>query len=115
MLSANAHKLVEHIRVFWLCIYIFTTASENSSLIDGNLTHSSTVKELFLRFVQLNDRKSNIGFQFSSTLFGDTDKELVISGVLSATGKILKIEAEGANVDALVGKHWDELSSLIMK
>ena len=95
--------------------HMFTTASENSSLIDGNLSSSSTVKELFLRFVQLNDRKSNIGFQISSTLFGDTDKELVISGVLSATGKILKIEAEGANVDALVGKHWDELSSLIMK
>jgi hypothetical protein len=95
--------------------HIFTTSSQNSSLIDGNLTHDNIFKELCLQFVQLHDKESNISFAIQSSLADSatSDRSVLITGILSATGRILKIE--GANADALVGKHWDELSKLIVK
>jgi hypothetical protein len=41
------------------------------------------------------------------------DKEVIIEGLLSSTGEILKIE--GARADTLIGKQWDELAKLLMK
>ena len=98
-------------------MHMFRTSSSNSSLIGGNLTEEHTLKELVLRFVQLHDKKSNISFYISSHLADSatTDGELkikTIKGILSATGEILEIE--GAN-PALVGKQWEDLSSLIVK
>jgi hypothetical protein len=98
-------------------MHMFTTSSENTSLIGGNLTEEHTLKEIVLRFVQLHDKNSNIGFYISSHLTDSatTDGELkikTIKGILSATGEILEIE--GAN-PALVGKQWEDLSNLIVK
>lgn len=95
--------------------HMFTTSSQDSSLIDGNLTHAETIKELFINFVKLHDGESNIGFAIQSNLIeGDSvDKEFIIKGILSATGEILKVE--GARADTLIGKQWDELANLLMK
>lgn len=96
--------------------HVFTT--ENGTFIDGrNLTHCSTLKELFLNFVKLHDEESNIGFIIQSRLIeGASTDEVFIKGILSSTGKILKIEEiVGANADALVGKQWDELTDLLIK
>ena len=92
--------------------------SENSKLIDGNLNRDTTLKEVFLQFVKLYDEESNIGFTISSRLAGSdsTDKELLIKGILSPTGEVLKIEEiVGADADKLIGKHWDKLTKLIVK
>jgi hypothetical protein len=96
---------------------VFTTSSENGSLIDGNLTHCRTLKEIFLNFVKLHDEESNIGFIIESRLIeGASVDDVFIKGILSSTGKILKIEEiVGANADELVGKQWDELTNLLMK
>lgn len=95
--------------------HMFTTSSQDSSLIDGNLTHAETIKELFINFVKLHDEESNIGFTIRSYLIeGDSaNKEVIIEGILSATGEILKIE--GTRSDTLIGKQWDELAKLLMK
>jgi hypothetical protein len=95
--------------------HLFTTCSQNDTLIDGNLTHAETIKELFINFVKLHDGESNIGFAIQSNLIeGDSvDKEFIIKGILSATGEILKVE--GARADTLIGKQWDELANLLMK
>ena len=98
--------------------HIFTTSSENSSLIDGNLNSSSTFKELVLNFVKLYDEESNIGFEVVSRLSksADISGEIFAKGILSPTGEILEIEnIVGANADELIGKHWEELSNLLMK
>ncbi len=98
--------------------HMFTTSSQNSTLIDGNLTRSGALKELYLNFVKLHDGKSNIGFVIQSRLIegASTDEEFFVKGILSSTGKILKIEEiVGENGDVLVGKQWDELSKLLMK
>ena len=98
--------------------HMFTTSSQNSSLIDGNLTRCSTLKEFCLNFVQLHDGESNIGFMIQSRLIegASTDENFFVKGILSATGKILKIEEiVGANADTIVGKQWDELSNLLVK
>lgn len=97
--------------------HMFTTSSENGSLIDGNLTRSNTLKEIFLNFVKLHDEESNIGFIIETSLIkGASVDEVFIKGILSSTGKILKIEKiVGVNADALVGKQWDELTNLLMK
>jgi hypothetical protein len=98
--------------------HMFTTSSQNSSLIDGDLTRCSTLKELYLNFVQLHDVESNIGFMIQSRLIegASTDEDFFVKGILSATGKILEIEEiVGGNADSLVGKHWDELANLIVK
>ena len=84
-------------------------SAENTSLIDGSLNQTNTLKELTLIFNQLHDRKSNISFAIE--VFNG-DKSRIVSGILSSTGKILKIE--GAN-PAMVGKQWEDLSSLIVK
>lgn len=95
--------------------HMFTTSSQDSSLINGNLTHAETIKELFINFVKLHDEESNIGFTIRSYLIeGDSEnKEVIIEGILSATGEILKIE--GTRSDTLIGKQWDELAKLLMK
>lgn len=90
--------------------HMFTTTSQNSSLIDGNLNRSGAIKELFLQFVKLQDGESNIGFVIQSSL---SEEDSFITGILSASGKILEIE--GVNADTLVGKHWDELIEIVMK
>lgn len=97
--------------------HMFTTVSQDSSLIDGNLTRSDTLKELYLNFVKLHDVESNIGFTIQSHLCeGGTGEDFLVQGILSATGKIIKIEEiVGANADELVGKQWDELANLLMK
>ena len=70
-----------------------------------------------LNFVKLHDEESNIGFIIESRLIeGASTDEVFIKGILSSTGKILKIEEiVGANADELVGKQWDELTNLLMK
>jgi F0F1-type ATP synthase assembly protein I len=96
--------------------HVFTT--ENSTFIDGkSLTHCRTLKEIFLNFVKLHDEESNIGFIIESRLIeGASVDDVFIKGILSSTGKILKIEKiVGANADELVGKQWDELTNLLMK
>jgi hypothetical protein len=94
--------------------HIFTTSSQNSSLIDGNLNRSSVIKDLFLQFVKLHDGESNIGFVIQSSLSeGASDEESFVTGILSASGKILEIE--GVNGDTFVGKHWDELIKSIVE
>ena len=95
---------------------MFTTSSENKSLIDGNLTCSNTLKELFINFVKLHDGESNIGFEIQSrSLEGArSNEDFFVRGILSSTGKIIKIEKiVGANADGLVGKQWDELSKTL--
>ena len=91
---------------------MFTTSTQHSSLIDGNLTEDSTLKELFLQFVKLQDKESNIGFTLSVNVINGESKSKIIQGILSATGKILKIE--GVNADDFIGKQWDELSNLMV-
>jgi hypothetical protein len=95
--------------------HLFTTCSQNDTLIDGNLNFSEKIKELLISFVKLHDEESNIGFTIRSMLTesGSGDKEVIIEGLLSSTGEILKVE--GARADALIGKQWDELAKLIMK
>jgi F0F1-type ATP synthase assembly protein I len=96
--------------------HVFTT--ENGTFIDGkSLTHCRTLKEIFLNFVKLHDEESNIGFIIESRLIeGASVDDVFIKGILSSTGKILKIEEiVGANADELVGKQWDELTNLLMK
>ena len=99
-------------------LHMFTTSSNNESLIDGNLTHDNTFKEVSLRFVQLHDKKSNIGFIITveNCTTDGGDKYTEVEGILSETGKILKIkELKGLDVKKLVGKQWEDLSSLIVK
>ena len=98
-------------------MHMFKTSSSNTSLIGGNLTKENTLKDLLLRFTQLHDEDSNIGFYISSRLIDTvtTDGERkfkVVKGVLDASGKILEIE--GANADSLVGKQWDDLAKLLV-
>lgn len=96
--------------------HVFST--ENGTFIDGkSLDHCNTLKEVFLNFVKLHDEESNIGFIIQSRLIeGASTDEVLVKGILSSTGKILKIEEiVGANADALVGKQWDELTNLLMK
>ena len=93
--------------------HMFTTSSQDSSLIDGNLTYAENIKELLISFVKLHDEESNIGFTIRTMMIesGGADKEVIIEGILSSTGEILKVE--GARADTLIGKQWDELAKFI--
>ena len=75
---------------------------------------------IFLRFLHfLNDLElifvnelGNVIFSIESSLFEDDNisKEIYVEGILSPTGKIIKIlRTEGVNADTIVDKQWDEL------
>ena len=94
-------------------IHLFTQT--NTTQIDGNLEYDHS--ELTLELVKLHGKQqSNIGFNIyihnkglSDGDFSDTGK--VIKGILSPTGKILKIK--GTN--SLRGKHWDDLTKELVQ
>lgn len=92
--------------------HMFKTSTQNGSLIDGNLNSANALKELSLGFTKLHDGESNIGFRIASRLIesGDSGEDILIKGILSSTGEVLKIEnVVGANADELVGKQWDDV------
>ena len=92
--------------------HVFSTYSENSSLIDEDLNHDNNLKELTLYLLKAKDEESNVVFSIDYNLYenSDTPKNIHVEGILSSTGKVIKILlADGVNADTIVDKQWDEL------
>lgn len=87
--------------------HMFT--QQNVTIEDGNSDYK--LSQLSLLFIKLHGKQqSNVGF----TIGIGEDK--AIKGILSPTGKILKIKGINiSGVNSLRGKHWDDLAKELVQ